>query len=162
MPPERFHRFSLLIDGVHKYIQKIRIDTAPDLGIKSVHIFWIYELYSHPEGLTCAELATKSMISRSLISREIDALHKDGYIAIQETARGKRKNYNSHITLTEKGNHLAAHIVAEGMKVQNRVNQGISEEELAAFYVTLNKLYQNLREAAKERETEEASENDAC
>ena len=158
MIAERFYSFVQLIDSVHKLIQKIRIDTAPYLGVKSVHIFWIYELYAHPDGLTAAELAAKSMISRSLISREIEALHKDGYVEIREMSAGKRKNYNALITLTEKGIQLAKQIVLEGMAVQSRVNEGITEEELASFYVTLNKLCNNLKIVAKERQVDDSSE----
>ena len=157
MISERFYSFVQLIDSVHKLIQKIRIDTAPYLGVKSVHIFWVYELYAHPEGLTAAELAAKSMISRSLISREIEALHQDGYVEIREMSAGKRKNYNALITLTEKGTRLAKQIVLEGMSVQNRVNEGITEEELASFYATLNKLCNNLKIVAKERQIEDSA-----
>ena len=134
---QRFYIFTQLIDGIHKCIHKLKIDTAPYLGVKSVHIFWVYELYLHPEGLTAAELASRSMISRSLISREIESLQKDGFIEIHETAHGKRKNYNSHITLTESGKQLARSIMTEGLTVQSGVRAGISDEELAAFYKTL-------------------------
>ena len=160
MPSERFYSFVQLIDSVHKMVQKIRIDTAPYLGVKSVHIFWVYELYSHPDGLTAAELASKNMISRSLISREIEALHQDGYVEICENSNGKRKNYNALIKLTEKGKNLAQQIVFEGMSVQNRVDEGITEEELASFYATLNKLCNNLKIVAKERQYEDSSEID--
>ena len=158
----RFYRFALLIDGIHKCISRLKFDFAPYLGVKSVHIFWLYELCSHPEGLTAAELASRSAISRSLISREIEMLQKDGYIHMQETAHGKRKNYNSRITLTEKGKELADSITSEGMKVQNAADIGISEEELIAFYVTLEKIYKNLCTVTAERENAEelsAAEN---
>ena len=73
----RFEKFTLLIDGIHKSISKLKIDTAPYLGVKSVHVFWVYELSLHPEGLTAAEIAAVRMVDRSLISREIAALKKE-------------------------------------------------------------------------------------
>lgn len=152
---QRFYIFTQLIDGVHKCIHKLKLDTAPYLGVKSVHIFWVYELYMHPEGLTAAELASRSMISRSLISREIESLQADGYIEIHETAHGKRKNYNSHITLTESGRALAQSITKEALTVQEGVRAGISDEELAAFYATLEKLYDNIKKVTLEREASE-------
>lgn len=148
----RFYQFTLLIEGIHKYICKLKFDTAPYLGVKSVHIFWIYELYTHPEGLIAAELAANSMISRSLISREIDRLLEDGYISMSETGHGKRKNYNARITLTESGKALAKMILEEAMQIQRRASQGISDEELAVFYVTLRKFHDNIKLVAKERE----------
>ena len=150
--PDRFYTFVLLIEGIHKSINQLKFDFAPSLGVKSVHIFWVYELFAHPDGLTAAELASRALISRSLISREIECLLEKGYVQIHENARGKRKNYNARITLTEKGRELATDIQAKAKKIQTRVNAGISEEEMAAFYATMEKLYKNIQDVLKENE----------
>ena len=152
MLTERFYTFALLIDGVHKCIHRIKFDFAPCFGVKSVHMFWIYELQAHPEGLTSAELAGKSMISRSLVSREIERLLENGYVVLREAAHGKRKSYNSRILLTDKGKELAEQIRAEAIKVQNQANDGITEEELVIFYTVLKKFYRNLQKIICEKE----------
>ncbi len=144
MEPVRFEKFTLLIDGIHKSMNKIKIDTAPDLGVKSVHVFWVYELLLHPEGLTAAEIAAVSMIDRSLVSREIETLKKGGYVEVQDT--GKKRNYNSRITLTDKGRELAQRIKSKAVAVQSAVDNGITESELVSFYATLEKLYANFFE----------------
>ena len=137
----RFEKFTLLIDGIHKSINRIKFDTAPYLGVKSVHVFWIYQLSLHPDGLTAAEIAAVSMVDRSLVSREIAALEKGGYVAREET--GKKRGYNARITLTEKGVELAERITEEAISVQSKVGEGITDGELRSFYVTLEKLYEN-------------------
>lgn len=137
----RFERFTLLIDGIHKSINKIKFDTAPYLGVKSVHVFWIYELALHPDGLTAAEIASVSMVDRSLVSREIAALEKGGYVKREDT--GKKRNYNARITLTAKGRALAEKITEEAIGVQSMVDVGITDAELENFYSTLEKLYAN-------------------
>ena len=137
----RFERFTLLIDGIHKSINKIKFDTAPYLGVKSVHVFWIYQLSQHPEGLTAAEIAAVSMVDRSLVSREIAALEKGGYVAREDT--GKKRSYNARITLTYKGYDLAKKITNEAIGVQSMVDVGITDTELESFYKTLEKLYEN-------------------
>ena len=141
LEPVRFEKFTLLIDGIHKSINKIKFDTAPYLGVKSVHVFWVYQLSLHPEGLTAAEIAAVSMVDRSLISREIAALKKDGYVECEDT--GKKRNYNARITLTPKGIELAEKITKEAIHVQSMVDVGITSEELVSFYSTLEKLYRN-------------------
>lgn len=141
MEPVRFEKFTLLIDGIHKSINKLKFDTAPYLGVKSVHVFWVYELSLHPDGLTAAEIAAVSMVDRSLISREIAALKKDGYVECEDT--GKKRSYNARITLTEKGRELAEKITKEAIYVQSMVDVGITAEELVGFYSTLEKLYSN-------------------
>lgn len=144
----RFEKFTLLIDGIHKSINKIKIDIAPNLGVKSVHVFWLYELLIHPEGLTATELAAVSMIDRSLVSREIAALKKSGYIKREQVGRGR--GYNARITLTDEGAELAQRIIAEAQSVQNVVDEGISEGELVNFYVTLEKLNRNFANLAEQ------------
>lgn len=141
MEAVRFEKFTLLIDGIHKSISKIKFDTAPYLGVKSVHVFWIYQLSQHPEGLTAAEIASVSMVDRSLVSREIAALEKGGYVAREDT--GNKRSYNARITLTDKGVDLAKKITKEAIGVQSMVDVGITEEELVSFYNTLEKLYEN-------------------
>ena len=147
---DRFYKFCLLVDGIHKNINRLKVDVAPELGVKSVHIFWVYELLLHEEGLTAAELASRTMISRSLISREIEELYEQGYIDMCKTAHGKRKNYNSRILLTEKGKTLARSISELGVQIQLAADTNISEEELRSFYNTLEKLSENLCTISKE------------
>ena len=151
MELERFGKFTLLIDGIYKNIHKIKLNTAPFLGIKGVHIFWIYSLRKHPDGLTATELAALSEIDRSLVSREVAKLCEDGYI-MNVGGTGKRKNYNSRLVLTEKGMELAEYIRREAMTVQNLADEGISEEELLLFYTVLEKLHNNFVKITKERE----------
>lgn len=141
MESVRFEKFTLLIYGIHKCINKIKFELAPDLGVKSVHVFWVYELLLHPEGLTAAEIAAVSMVDKSLVSREIETLKKNGYVEIADN--GKKRNYNVRIMLTEKGKELAQKIKTEAIGVQNAADQGITEEELVSFYSTLEKLYSN-------------------
>ncbi len=149
MEQERFMRFISLIDGVHKSVQKIRVDSAATFGIKSVHILWVYELLRHPEGLSAAELAAKSNIDRSLISREISALEANGFIK-KEKQSGKR-NYNSKLTLTENGVEAAAKIKHLAMTFQEIIGKDIPENELEIFYNVLAKLYKNFETLNEEQ-----------
>lgn len=139
----RFKKFTLLIDGIHKCIDKMKADTMTGFGMKGVHVFWLYQLYNSEEGMTSAELAAANMVDRSLVSREIDFLKKGGYIEIEGAKDGKRRSYNSRITLTESGRELARRITGEIAKVQFFADEGISEEELMSFYSTLEKLHDN-------------------
>ena len=146
----RFEKFTLLVEGIQKAIGKLKLDTAPYLGVKSVHVFWVWRLYLNPEGLTSAELAAKSMIDRSLVSREIAALKKDGYVEYAEGVGGK--NYNRRIILTESGRVLAERICRLAMQIQEGADAGITPEELEIFYTTLIKIHDNLVDITKERE----------
>ena len=95
---DRFESFVLLIDAIHKCINKVKQEIILDSSVKSVHTLWLYKLLQSPKGLTATELAAKSGIDRSLVSREIRQLIKSGYIDT-ENSEGKR-GYNSVINLT--------------------------------------------------------------
>lgn len=146
MEPVRFKKFTLLIDGIHKSIHSLKVTIAPGLGVKGVHVLWIYELLMTPNGLTAAELATRNNINRSLISREIEALVKDGYVT---PAQSDGTRYNEKLILTERGTELAKRIRDEVISVQYAVDNGISEEELVSFYSTLEKLNNNFSKIEK-------------
>lgn len=136
----RYEKFTRAIDGIHKSINKLKSAIAPSLGVKGVHVFWLYKLLEYPDGLTAAEIATVSMIDKSLVSREINALMHDGYIAPKGT-EGKKRGYNTRLVLTERGTELAKKIVTEAAQIQASASDGISEEELSSFYSTLEKLH---------------------
>lgn len=80
MDEERFEEFASLISGIHSNIQKLMARYADSLGLKAVHVFWLYLLRTHPEGMTASELAAAAKADRSLVSREIDALLKAGIV----------------------------------------------------------------------------------
>lgn len=130
-----YERFIQLVEGVQKSIRKLKLSEASGLGIKGVHVFWLQHLASNPDGLTAAELAQESMVDRSLISREIEALGRGGYVKL--LADGRR------YVLTEAGLELSGEIVKKATEVQSAVNDGISAEELEAFYRTFEKLRDN-------------------
>ena len=146
MEDVRFKRFTLLIDGIHKSVHNLKVTIAPDLGVKGVHVFWIYELLKSPEGLTAAELASRSNINRSLVSREIEALVNDGYVV---SVRESETRYNEKLRLTEKGVTLAEKIGEEVAGIQQAADEGVTEEELVSFYRTLEKLNNNFKEIEK-------------
>ena len=141
---DRFETFVILIDSVHKCISKIKQELSSCTSVKSVHTLWLYELYKHDGGLTASELAEKSNIDRSLVSREIRELTHEGYINIEPCA-GKR-GYNSRITLSDKGIEIARKIADTAYEIQNVVSDGIDYDTLSLFYSTLEKLCINLED----------------
>ncbi len=140
MKAERFEQFTLSIDLLQKCIKHLKLHYAPSFDMKGVHTFWVYLLLSHPEGLTPAELAAKSMINRSLVSREIAELEEKGYVT--SDSQGKR-GYNHRIRLTPRGQAAALGIAAKALEIQTQADTGIAPEELESFYATLDKLCTN-------------------
>ncbi len=141
MEAERFEQFSALISGIYRDMQKIKAKRADSLGMKSVHIFWVYLLKNHPEGLTASELSRHSQSNRSLVSREIQELIDLGYVATANSAKNRR--YGQKLQLTPAGEKVANYIGQVSVDIQHQVSDGIPEEDLAVFYRTLTTIMEN-------------------
>ena len=132
---ERFEEFSTLITSIHGNIQKLKARYNTQLGLKSVHVFWIYLLRTHPEGMSASELAAAAQSNRSLVSRGINELFDKGIVFTQENSSKRR--YGWKLMLTDKGRQLADIISAIAADIQLTVSRDISEEDLVTFYRTL-------------------------
>lgn len=155
MDAEHFEAFSSLITGLYRDIQKIKGHWNKELGMKSVHLFWVYLLRRYPEGLTASELSRYSQTNRSLISREINELVQLGYVKTDRQSEHRR--YGWKFLLTDQGKVTAEQISRIAMQIQNQVNAGISDADLEIFYRTSQTLLQNFN-----RITAELSEDTAC
>ena len=145
MEPCRFGKFILAVEGIHKAVQKIKLSEAPQFGLKGVHLFWMYELLNSPDGLAASEIAEKSNINRSLVSREIELLKEKGYVV---SSKSSKRGYNAKIHLTPKGVETANRIIEMAMHFQNKTSVDIDEGELRSFYSTLDKIYSSLSQLA--------------
>ena len=152
MEAERFEQFSSLISGIYRDIQKLKTKWTEPLGMKSVHIFWVYLLKNHPEGLTASELSRHSQSNRSLVSREIQELMNLGYVQADKHTSVRR--YGQKLRLTEAGQQIASRISEASLQIQNQVNAGIPEEDLLVLYRTLGIIMNNFH-----RLTEQTTED---
>lgn len=148
MEAERFEQFNSLISGIYRDIQKMKTKWTEPLGMKSVHIFWVYLLKNHPEGLTATELSRHSQSNRSLISREIQELMELGYVCTQQGSTQRR--YGEKLRLTESGIEAANRIAEATLDIQNQVNAGIPEADLVILYRTLGILMNNFHRLAEQ------------
>lgn len=138
MQEERFEEFSTLISSIHENICKLKASYTSRLGLKEVHIFWIYLLKQHENGMYASELASASKVNRSLVSREIGSLIEDNVLYIDETTAHAR--YGRKFKLTAGGKLLAEEISRIAKDIQDKVNRDINEENLDVFYNTLRLL----------------------
>jgi len=154
MREERFEQFSSLISGIYRDIQKLKTKWTEPLGMKAVHIFWVYLLKNHPEGLSASELSRHSQSNRSLVSREIQELMDLGYVYAEQTTSNRK--YGQKLRLTPQGKDAADRISEASFQIQNQVNAGISEEDLLILYRTLEILMKNFHRLAEQSLEEES------
>lgn len=153
MEQERFEEFSALIAEVHGDIQKLKARYTAQLGLKGVHVGWLYLLNSHPEGLSASELAAAGRTDRSLVSRELDDLFQQGVVCAPEDTG--RRRYGWKLKLTEKGERLARIISAVVSDIQRSVSGSIPTDDLAVFYRTLSTLAEGFRTLTETNQIQE-------
>lgn len=147
MKTERFEDFTTVISGIHRDIQKIKMKFTHHLGLKSVHMYWLYLLRVHPEGLSASELSELSKTNKALVSREIDELVDKGFIVT--TALSDRRRYGWKFQLTDSGMDMAETIAKVALKVQTLASGTIPEEDMVTFYRVINILLNNFDHMAE-------------
>ena len=158
MGEEHFEEFSALISGIHGNIQKLKMRYAAQLGLKPVHVLWLYLLRVYPEGMYASELAAACGSDRSLVSRELDHLLDGGIVTA--LASGKRRRYGWKLVLTEKGKELADIISTVARDIQSTVNREIPVSDLAIFYRTLRTLSENFEKLVTTNNIQEIINNE--
>ena len=142
----RFEDFVSGISVCHKYIQRIKNVEMTEFGLKGTHTMCIYFLHRHPEGLTAAQLCQLCAEDKAAISRTLAVLQERELISVGE------KKYRARLVLTEAGKQL-------GCRVDELIGQwvgcggdGLTDEERAMFYSTLDKIASNLKERLERSE----------
>ena len=142
---ERFTQFTMQLSRLSKLIQKLKTDGMGGFGLKAVDTLCLYQLDGAGE-LSFAQVAERCDTDAALVSRTLSALVKNGMVE-KVGAPGK---YRARYRLTEPGRQRTAEIRAMIQKVQERADQGISEEDLAVFYRVLQQLTGNFEKMAEE------------
>ena len=158
MDEERFEEFSTLISGIHGNIQKLKTRYTAQLGLKPVHVLWLYLLQTYPEGMSASELAAACGFDRSLVSQNLNQLLDGGVVTT--LASGVRRRYGWKLVLTEKGMELAEIISTVAADVQNTVSRDSPASDLAAFYRTLRTLSGKFKELVKTNSIQEVIDNE--
>ena len=137
---ERFQTFTVLITGIHRSIRRIKMSAMTVFDLKSCHVSCIYYLYKDGS-LTAAELCERCEEDKANISRALDYLEVNGYLA----PRPSRRRYRVPLGLTEKGNEVGKYISEKIAEVLQMSSAGVSTADLTAMYESLATIGQNLQ-----------------
>lgn len=137
---ERFETFTVLIAKIARSIRKIKNQEMAEYGLKSHHVSCLYYLYTC-EGLTAADLCTRCEEDKATISRSLDYLEENGFLA----PRPKDvKNYKNPLALTKRGLEAGGTIAGKVDLVLDKVSTCLTESERAAFYRSLMLISESL------------------
>ncbi len=130
---ERFETFTVLISKISRNIRRIKNQEMAEYDLRSAHISCLYYLYG-TDSMTATDICEKSDEDKATISRSLDYLEKNGYIAC-DTKRAKR--YKSPIILTDKGIEVGERITEKVNRVMDEISGELTEKERKDLYRSL-------------------------
>ncbi len=106
----------------------------------------LYLLLENDEIVCQRQLAEIMFKDRANISRIIDIMHKNGLVEKIPDSNG-RKIYK--LVVTEKGKELKEKVFQTDIYLRGEITKGISAEDLAVTFNTLEKMNMNIRDKVK-------------
>ena len=146
----RFETFTVLLNRINRNIRKIKNEEMANYELRSPHISCLYYLYTSEE-LTAKDLCERCEEDKATISRSLDYLEKNNYLICKSDSK---KRYNATFELTEKGMRAGKRIADKITSVLDEISMGISDEDRAIFYRSLNIISENIDKVAKSYENE--------
>ena len=143
MEDSRFEDFVGLITKISKEIQRIKTVEAAKLGLKGSDIMVLYYLGQHEDGLTGAELARESDVTRAAVSRTLSRLEQEGFVEMgADDADATR--YRMPVRLTEKGKASMAEANGIIQRVVQQAGDELGDSQRRQMYKALNLIYDRL------------------
>lgn len=138
---ERFETFTVQLATISRLIRKIKTEEMAERNLKGPHVSCLYYIYKSGS-LTAKELCDICSEDKAAISRSLEYLEENGYVAC---ASGAKKRYKAELTLTEKGKSVGAYIAEKVDAVVEQAGEGLTEAERAILYKSLALIGNNLQ-----------------
>ena len=87
------------------------------------------------------QLADQLHKDKNSVTKLVDAIEKKGFVVRQQNVHDRRSNT---LVLTDKANLLKPEAKQKGISILDQMLEGIDEDELRSFLVTLKKLNDNM------------------
>lgn len=145
---DRFNEFTLLINNIYRSIYKIKSIEIKEFALKPQHLSCLYYLFIH-EKLTSKDLCDICGEDKAAISRALDYLEENEYVACDSEAK---KRYKAFFYLTAKGKDIGQKINEKILMALENAGEGITNDERVLLYKILHLINDNLNEMIKKGE----------
>lgn len=141
----RFEQFTSAISSIHRFVQKIERDEMEKYGLKGAAAQYLLAMARYPEGITAAALCEVCDRDKAAVSRILGEMEAQGLIA----RTGGDSAYRACLVLTPAGREAADYVNQRASLAVELVGGDLSEEDRAAFYTTLEKLSENIKNLSR-------------
>ena len=103
--------------------------------------FMLIDLLWNQGEMSQQELADQMQKDKNSVTKLVDAIERKGFVIRRQNPDDRRSNT---LVLTEKAETLKPGAKQKGISILDKMLEGITEDELRAFLVTLRKLNNNM------------------
>ena len=144
---DRFERFSLAVAEINRCWHKIAGEELAKYALKASHVTYLLTLSHYPEGLTAPRLAELCDRDKADVSRMLSILESKGLVTKDGTGANR---YRGCLRLTEEGQTVAKELSVRTKLAVEQAGAGLTEENRAIFYDSLETISKNLRRICQE------------
>lgn len=144
---DRFEKFSLAIAEINRCWHKIAGEELRKYDLKAPHVTYLLTLYRHPEGLTAPKLAELCDRDKADVSRMLSILEARGLVTKDGMGASR---YRGSLRLTSEGQTVAKALSLRAELAVEQAGAGLTEENRAIFYESLDTISKNLRRISME------------
>lgn len=131
-----FEAFTVLISKLNRSIKRIKTEEMAEFHLKGPHVSCLYYLYlSGP--MTAAELCERTEEDKAALSRSLEYLETQGYLAGADS--GTRR-YKCPLRLTDKGRAVGQAVAEKVSRIAAQASCDLSEEERETMYRSLGRI----------------------
>lgn len=148
MENERFNKFTSLIFGIRRLIQKIKDEEMSELGLKGTHVTCLFYAFDSKGTMTATEICEVSGEDKSAVSKAIHELERMGYILPSP----EKKKYRAEIKLTAKGQEIGEKMCEKIGEFFDYGSAEMSDRQREKFYNCLELVNKNLQKICSKYE----------
>lgn len=135
----RFERFSFALSDIYRSWHRIASSEMEKYGLKGAYVLYLVTMNRYSDGITATQLGEICIKDKADVSRAITSMVEIGLV------QKEGSSYRARLKLTKEGKEAAQKVCNSACAAVEGAGIGVSEEERANFYRTLEQIAINLR-----------------
>jgi len=144
-----YEDFFVISQRIKKTYDKMWTDVRKEYELTQNEIIVLLLLKNNPDLDTSADIAEYCSLSRSLVCKSVEELMKNGYLLVKTDRKDRRYQ---HLILTSNADKVLSKLQQMRERLWSIQKEGITEEEIDAFYLVLLKMRRNLEKVKNIKE----------
>lgn len=144
---QRYEMFSTAVFRLYRDVARIEREEMEKYGLKGSLAQYLSILTRFPEGITATRLCEVCDKDKAAVSRAVADMERKGLLYRQNAGDS---GYRALLMLTEAGREAAGFVHRRAQWAVEAAGRGLTEEQRAVFYQTLNQIADNLHRISQE------------